>query len=148
MVGKCYVDMKKILLICACIAISFSVLAQRKFSDMIGRWDIAGEQNAGASLEIIDSSTMILNYMGETRRISNIKMDFSKTPVWIDFTTQDSSATLQTIKGLVEIGDNVMKWQLFVDEERTRYFTSRKGELLYLKRAAATTGTAKSTPAQ
>ena len=136
--------MKKLLFICACFAISFSVLAQKKFNDMIGRWDIAGEQNAGASLEIIDSSTMILNYMGETRRISNIKMDFSKTPAWIDFTTRDSSNALQNIKGLVEIGDNVMKWELFVDEERTTYFTSRKGELLYLKRSSATTGTARS----
>ena len=111
---------------------------------MIGKWEIAGEQNAGASLEIIDSSTMFLTYMGDTRRISNIKMDFSKSPAWIDFTARDTTSSLQHIKGLVEIGDNVMKWQLFIDEERTPYFTSKKGEILYFKKStAAAAGTAR-----
>ena len=33
------------------------------------------------------------------------------------------------------MNDSVIKWQLFVGEERARYFTSSKGELYYLKRS-------------
>jgi hypothetical protein len=109
----------------------------KKFRDIVGQWEIAGEQNAGASLNIIDSNTIVLTYRGETKKISNIRIDFSKSPAWFDFSAQDSSDALQ-VKSLVEVGDNVMKWQLFIDEERTPYFTTRKGEILYLKRARST----------
>lgn len=136
--------MKKILLLVVISSlVSLAVWGQpkkapeKKFTDLIGSWTIAGEQNAGASLEILDSTNIILKYMGETRRISNVKIDFSKSPIWFDFTARDTADNQQPIKSLVEIGDSVMKWQLFIDEDRTPSFTSKKGEILYLKKSSA-----------
>ena len=135
--------MKKIISITVLfLALSTMALGQAKrFQDMIGRWEFVGEQNAGASLEILDSSTMVLNYMGETRKIMNIKLDFSNSPLWFDFAAQDTASIIQ-VKSLLEVGDNVMKWQLFVNEDRSPHFTSKKGEILYLKRAKSNVITA------
>ena len=128
--------MKKLITLFASLIILISVEAQqaKKFKDIVGRWEIAGEQNAGASLEIVDSTTMLLTYMGETKKISDIKIDFTKSPAWLDFTASDTSNTAQKIKSIIEIGDNVIKWQLFVDEERSAHFTKNKGEILYLRK--------------
>jgi hypothetical protein len=132
-------DMKKSILLTG-VLVLFSIVALcqvKKFQDIVGRWEIAGEQNAGASLEIIDSNNMVLTYKGETRKISNVKIDFSRSPAWVDFSATDST-NLMHVKSLMEVGTNVIKWQIFIDEERTPYFTSRAGEILYLKRAKPT----------
>ena len=128
--------MKQILIGMAACLISITASAQtKKFSDIIGTWDIAGEQNAGASLQIIDSSTIVLTYMGEKKNITDYKIDFTKSPIWFDFATKDSTSTVQ-VKSLLQIlGDNMIKWQLFVDEDRPDHFSSSKGELFYLKRS-------------
>ena len=108
---------------------------QKKLKDLIGRWEIVGEKNDSASLEVIDSSTIILNYMGEKKRIIDYKIDFQKSPIWFDFSTGDSSSTV-VVKSLLEImNDDMIKWQLFVDEDRTDHFSSSKGELYYLRKA-------------
>lgn len=107
----------------------------RKFRDLIGYWEIAGKQNEGAVLQISDSNNIFLIYMGETRKITNVRIDFSKSPLWFDFTATDNSGSSMNVKSLVECtGEYVMKWQLFIDEDRSPYFTSTKGELLYLKK--------------
>jgi len=137
--------MKKCVFIIVAIFIFASALfAQpRKLQDMIGRWEIGGEENA--SLEIIDSSHIFLTYMGETKRISNLKVDFTKNPCWFDFTTTDSASTIQVKSLMVIYGEGTLKWQLFIDEERSPYFTASKGEIFYLKkRAPAMTATASS----
>jgi|SRR6185369_5857718 len=107
---------------------------QKKLKDLIGRWEVVGEQNDSASLEVIDSSTIILSYMGETKKISDYKIDFQKSPIWFDFSTGDSSSSV-LVKSLLEImNDSMIKWQLFVDEDRTDHFSSTKGELYYLRK--------------
>ena len=107
---------------------------QKKLKDLIGRWEIVGEQSDSASLEVLDSSTIILNYMGEKKKIIEYKIDFQKSPIWFDFSTGDSSSTI-VVKSLLEImNDNIIKWQLFVDEDRTDHFSSTKGELYYLRK--------------
>ena len=107
---------------------------QKQLKDLIGRWEIVGEQSDSASLEVIDSSTIILNYMGEKKRIVDYKIDFQKSPIWFDFSTGDSSSTV-VVKSLLEImNDSMIKWQLFVDEDRTDHFSSTKGELYYLRK--------------
>ena len=94
---------------------------------------------------MIDSTTIILNYMGETKTLVDCKMDFSKSPAWFDFQTKDSSSTL-VVKSLLQvIGDDMIKWQLFIDEDRPNYFSSTKGELFYLKKSGNSTGTAVAT---
>ena len=128
--------MKQVLIVMAACLLSISASTQiKKFGDIIGIWDITGEQNAGASLQIIDSSTIVLTYMGERKNITDYKIDFTKSPIWFDFSTKDSTSTLQ-VKSLLQIlGDNMIKWQLFVDEDRPDHFSSSKGELFYLKRS-------------
>ena len=107
---------------------------QKKLKDLIGRWEIVGEQNDSASLEVIDSSTITLNYMGEKKKIVDYKIDFQKSPIWFDFSTGDSTSTV-VVKTLLEImNDSMIKWQLFVDEDRTDHFSSTKGELYYLRK--------------
>jgi hypothetical protein len=107
---------------------------QKQLKDLIGRWEIVGEQSDSASLEIIDSSTIILNYMGERKKIIEYKIDFQRSPIWFDFSTDDSSSTV-VVKSLLEVmNDSMIKWQLFVDEDRTDHFSSTKGELYYLRK--------------
>ena len=111
---------------------------QKQLKDLVGRWEIIGEQNDSASLEIIDSSTIILNYMGERKKIIDYKIDFQRSPIWFDFSTGDSSSTV-VVKSLMDVmNDSMIKWQLFVDEDRTEHFSSTKGELYYLRKAKPT----------
>lgn len=134
--------MKKIWVVMgACLLCLTASTQTKKFRDIIGHWEIAGEQNAGASLQINDSSSIVLNYMGEKRIITDYKIDFTKSPIWFDFSTKDSTSML-SIKSLLQImGDDTIKWQLFIDEDRPNHFSSTKGELFYLKktRPASTT---------
>ena len=108
---------------------------QKQFKELVGRWEIVGEKNDSACLDIIDSATIILSYMGEKRKILDYKIDFQRSPIWFDFTTGDSSSSV-VVKSLLEIiNDGIIKWQLFVDEDRTDHFSSTRGELYYLRKA-------------
>lgn len=111
-----------------------------KFQDIVGTWNVVGEQGTGASLQIIDSNTIILTYMGEKKSITNYSIDFSKTPCWFDFSAKDSASVLHVKSLMQKVGDDVLKWQLFVEEDRAPYFTSNKGELLYLRKAPSPAG--------
>jgi len=128
---------KSLIILFVSLFISLAGSAQvKRFQDLTGRWAIAG-QDAGAYLEVIDSSNIYLNYMGEKKKIISYSMDLSKSPSWFDFTVPDSIGVLH-IKSLVQVfGDNTMKWQLFLDEERTPHFTATRGELMYLKKVSA-----------
>jgi hypothetical protein len=139
--------MKKFLLVVLasilCSSDSFSqvrhvsqMMAQpKKFQNMIGSWEIVGEQDSGGGLEIIDSTTILIRFMGEEKKLLGYKIDFSKSPYWFDFTTKDS-ASVNNFKSLLEfVNDDMLKWQVFVDEDRANHFTSTTGESFYLKRA-------------
>ena len=138
--------MKRIItafIILASISINGQGQAQQKdLKALVGVWEFTGEQNAGAYLEIVDSSTMILSYNGEKKKIIDYKIDFNKSPIWFDFSTNDTSSVV-TIKSLLEItSDSMLKWQLFVDEDRTPFFSSTKGELVFLRKAKPSTAIA------
>ena len=138
--------MKRILTalaILASISINVEGQAQQKnLKALVGIWEFTGEQNAGAYLEIIDSNTMILSYNGEKKKIMDYKFDFNKSPIWFDFSTNDTNSIV-TIKSLLEItSDSMLKWQLFVDEDRTPFFSSTKGELVFLRKAKPSTAIA------
>ncbi len=120
---------------CQAIQVNSTTLA-KKFQNMIGLWEIAGEQDAGGGLEIIDSATILIRFMGEEKKLIDYKIDFTRSPMWFDFSAKDSAATL-SFKSLVEfVNDDMLKWEIFTEGERTDHFTSAKGELYYLKRAA------------
>jgi len=118
---------------------------QKQFKDLVGRWEIVGEQKDSACLEVIDSSTIILSYMGEKKRIIDYKIDFQRSPIWFDFSTVDTASSIVSVQSILEmVNDSMLKWQLFLDEDRTDHFSSTKGELFYLRKAkpAITTGVA------
>jgi hypothetical protein len=134
--------MKKILLIPIILFLAISAFSQQKnIKHLIGRWEIIDEQNSGASLEVIDDSTFFLSYNGEKKKIIDYKIDFTKKPIWFDFSTNDT-ASFVNVKSLLEIiNDNTIKWQLFVDEERTSQFSSSKGEMLFLRKTKSLNNT-------
>ena len=138
--------MKKIFLMLIVLFAGLQAFNQQKqFKDLVGRWEIVGEKDDSASLEVIDSSTIILSYMGEKKKIIDYKIDFQKSPIWFDFSTVDSASSIVAVKSILEmLNDNMLKWQLFLDEDRTDHFSSTKGELFYLRKAkpAITTGVA------
>src|SRR5438045_9434538 len=111
--------MKKMFLVLMILFAGIQAFNQQKqIKDLIGRWEIIGE-NDGASLEVIDSSTIILYYMGEKKKLTDYKIDFQRSPIWFDFSTADSTSNV-SVKSLLEIiDDSMIKWQLFVDEDRT-----------------------------
>ena len=83
--------------------------------------------------------------MGEKKSIIDYKIDFTKSPIWFDFSTKDSTSTLRVKSLLQIIGDDMIKWQLFIEEDRPNHFSSAKGELFYLKKSNAGTTAAVST---
>lgn len=108
---------------------------QKQLKDLVGRWEIASDQVNAASLEVIDSSNVTLFYNGEKLKLTDYKIDFTKSPIWFDFSTGSGDSAV-SVKSLIEIvSDTMIKWQLFVDEERTPYFSATKGELFFLKRS-------------
>ena len=113
---------------------STSFSQQKKFKDLVGRWEIVGDQNTRAALEIIDSTNIILVYDGEKKKIMDCKIDFSKSPIWFDFSTEDTASTVEVKSLLQVINDGMIKWQLFVDETRPEYFSATKGDLFYLRK--------------
>jgi hypothetical protein len=125
--------MKKPLIFLLLLFFSIITFAQpAKFSDLIGKWQVAGEKESGASLEIIDSSRLFLTYLGERRPILDYTFDFTRHPYWFDFTIQDTSGVIKVKSIIQKVNDTVIKWQLFLNEERSGYFTSSRGELFYL----------------
>jgi len=138
-----YVSMNKVYFLILTFFLGFSFISSaqvKRFQDLVGRWDIVGEDLPGASLEIQDSTTIYLTYMGEKKKIIHYTIDFSKSPCWFDFTIPDSNSIIP-VKSLVQVfGDNAMKWQIFLDEDRSPYFTSSRGELMYLKKTNIATG--------
>ena len=128
--------MKKIFIAGALVLFCLHGFCQvKKFQDIIGRWAVVGEQNPGAGLEIIDSADIVITYMGEQKKILDYKIDFSRSPAWFDFSVGDTSSVLN-VKSIMEIiNDGLIKWQLFVDEDRSNHFSTGKGELFYLIKA-------------
>jgi hypothetical protein len=98
--------------------------------DLVGRW----ETNDGAGLEIIDSSRMFVTYGKERKPILSYQADFSKTPCWFDFVVQDTVKKLTTMKSLLLLDHDVLKWQVFDDGARPADFTSDRGDIVIMRR--------------
>jgi hypothetical protein len=125
--------MKKIFIL-AGVFVLFSLpgfCQSKKIQDIIGRWTVIGEQGPEVRLEIIDSADIMLTYLGEEKKMLNYKIDFS---------VKDTSSSMVNVKSIIEIiNDGLIKWQLFVDENRPDHFSSGKGELFYLKKEKVNT---------
>ena len=97
---------------------------------LIGRW----QTEDGAGLEIIDSSRMFVTYGKERRPILSYKADFSKSPCWFDFVVKDTAQQLSTIKSLLFLDKDVLKWQVFEDGDRPSDFATDKGDIVLMRR--------------
>ena len=116
------------------------------FQHLIGTWQIVSDQEQGGSLEIIDSTTILIKFDGQEKKLAGCKIDFSKSPYWFDFSAKDTTTAFSNFKSLLEfVGDDTMRWQVFVDEERPDHFSSQSGELFYLKRVYPKQGAVVST---
>lgn len=134
--------MKRLTIILSVILLSSSHIhgQVKSYKDILGKWDIVGEDMPGASLEIFDSTKIFLTYMGEKRQVISPLLDTKKNPAWFDFTIIDSTSGPIQVKTIIQVYSNgVMKWQLFIEEDRSSYFTSSKGELMYLKKTKSET---------
>ena len=97
---------------------------------LVGRWETID----GAGLEIIDSSRIFVTYGKERRPILSYQADFSKSPCWFDFVVKDTAQKLSTIKSLLLLDNDVLKWQVFEDGDRPTNFTADKGDIVILRR--------------
>lgn len=97
---------------------------------LVGRW----QTEDGAGLEIIDSSRIFVTYGKERRPILSYKADFSKSPCWFDFVVKDTAQQLSTIKSLLLLDKDVLKWQVFEDGDRPSDFATDKGDIVLMRR--------------
>jgi len=105
------------------------------FADLVGRWEVLGDQAAGSGIVIADSSNIILTYNGEKKKVLTYALDFSKSPIWFDFTVEEGDSVIK-VKSILELIDKTnLKWQLFLNEERSERFSPAKGEFFYLKKS-------------
>jgi hypothetical protein len=111
----------------------------KSFQDLTGRWQVVGDQAGASGLVVADSSNIILTYNGEKKKVLDLKIDFSKSPVWFDFAVQDGDSLLRVQSILEMIDSTNLKWQLFLNEVRTEKFTPARGEFLYLKKSMTST---------
>lgn len=110
---------------------SLSAVSQKLcIKDLVGRW----ETPDGAGLEIIDSSRIFVTYGNERKPILSYHADFSKSPCWFDFVVKDTAQQLSTMKSLLLLDKDVLKWQVFDDDNRPSDFAADKGDIVILRR--------------
>lgn len=115
----------------ACFVFSTGAFGQNlSWKNLTGRW----EGPDGGGIEVVDSSKVYLFYGDQRKQLSNYKVDFSKTPAWFDFTVSDSSETTSVHSLLLMINEDLLKWQVFEEDNRPVHFSSDNGDLLYLRR--------------
>jgi len=98
--------------------------------NLVGRWEAAD----GAGLEILDSSRIFVTYGKDRKPILSYKADFSKSPCWFDFTVKDTAQKLSTMKSLILLDNDVLKWQVFEEGNRPANFAADKGDIVILRR--------------
>ena len=125
--------MKKMLFVLMLFGmLSVTANAQKKYSfeNLKGNW----RNSEGAGLDIVDSNTIYIVYGEQRKLVTRSKADFSKSPVWLDLAVKDSSS-LVTLKSLLFfVNDDLIQWQVFDKETRPAYFSTDKGDMLFLRR--------------
>ncbi len=111
---------------------SVNANAQSKynFENLKGNW----RNSEGAGLDIVDSNTIYIVYGEQKKLVTRSKADFSKSPVWLDLAVRDSSRTVTLKSLLFFVNDDLIQWQVFDKETRPAYFSTDKGDMLFLRR--------------
>jgi hypothetical protein len=114
---------------------TFAFAQTTGFEKLIGKWEAVDADNQSGTLEVLDSSKLYLAYGEEKKPITSFNADFSKSPVWFDFTVSNDSDSIKIKSILLFINDNLLQWQVFQgDAKRPAHFTEDKGEIIYLRR--------------
>lgn len=127
--------MKKVILVLALFVLMNGVVnAQKKYSfeNLKGSW----RNSHGAGLDIIDSNTIYIVYGEQKKQVSNSRVDFSKSPAWFDLAVRDSSNLVKMKSLLLFVNENLLQWQVFDSETRPAYFSTNRGDMLFLKRVS------------
>lgn len=106
--------------------------AQKKYSfeNLKGSW----RNSNGAGLDIVDSNTIYIVHGAQKKLVTRSRADFSRTPVWLDLAVKDSSK-MTTLKSLLLfVNEDLIQWQVFDSETRPAYFSTDRGDMLFLKR--------------
>lgn len=111
--------------------------AQKKYSfeNLKGSW----RNSSGAGLDIVDSSTIYIVYGSQKKLVTRSKADFSKSPVWLDLAVKDSSHVVTLKSLLLFVNEDLLQWQVFDSETRPAYFSTDRGDMLFLKRVSEMT---------
>jgi hypothetical protein len=125
--------MKKLMVALALFVSAIGVAqAQKKYSyeNLKGSW----RNRNGAGLDIVDSNTIYIVHGAQKKRVTRSRADFSKTPVWLDLAVKDS-AKVTTLKSLLLfVNEDLIQWQVFDSETRPAYFSTNRGDMIFLKR--------------
>lgn len=131
-------DMKKVI-VGLVLFLSMNVVAnaQKKYSfeNLKGSW----RNSSGAGLDIVDSSTIYIVYGSQKKLVTRSKADFSKSPVWLDLAVKDSSHVVTLKSLLLFVNEDLLQWQVFDSETRPAYFSTDRGDMLFLKRVSEMT---------
>lgn len=106
--------------------------AQKKydFESLKGSW----RNSSGAGLDIMDSNTIFIVYGSQRKQVTRSRADFSKSPVWFDLAVKDSSHMVTLKSLLLFVNEDLIQWQVFDSETRPAYFSTTRGDMLFLKR--------------
>ena len=105
--------MKKIFIILLLVITSNSSWSQTKtYTDIIGKWEGEDDTEKFGRIEIIDSTSVLLEIPGEDIPKGTYKVDFSKSPIWFDVIINDGHREM-ILKGLLSFLDkDTMRWQV------------------------------------
>jgi hypothetical protein len=108
--------------------------AQKKynFDNLKGSW----RNSSGAGLDIVDSNTIYIVYGAQKKLVTRSKADFSKSPVWLDLAVKDEKHVVTLKSLLLFVNEDLLQWQVFDSETRPAYFSTDKGDMLFLKRVS------------
>lgn len=128
--------MKKVMLMLAGLIFYLGTIAQeRTMQAFTGLWEAVSATNAGGGLEVKDSTQLYLVFGDQKKKILQYKIDFSQSPGRFDFTVQQDSTTTLSLKSLLQfVNNDLIKWQVFEDDNVPMYFASSGGEIVYLRR--------------
>lgn len=127
--------MKKVLFgLVLFLSVSGIANAQTKynFENLKGSW----RNSSGAGLDIIDSNTIYIVYGAQKKLVTRSRADFSKSPVWLDLAVKDSSHVTTLKSLLLFVNEDLIQWQVFDSETRPAYFSTDRGDMLFLKRVS------------
>lgn len=116
------------------VTMTLTVEAQKKYSfdNLKGSW----RNSKGAGLDIVDSNTIYIVYGTQKKLVNQCRTDFSKSPVWLDLAVKENNHLITLKSLLLFVNEDLIQWQVFDSETRPAYFSTDRGDMLFLKRVS------------